>query len=108
MINAGSTGKENSVVEYIELDSSTEKSIGPYRKPAWLIWSQDERGLVSLRGIYTEQWIVDLYRKAIGNHKGIVRVWVEKTITNHLFGEMSFEADRYPSLELRRQTGFDV
>jgi ribosomal protein L39E len=92
-------------MQYIELDSAAEKSLAPHRLPAWLIYSQNERGLVSLRCVATEPWIVRKYVKAIRELPGVVRVWTEKTVTNHLFAEMFMEQN-YPTPGLLQQTGF--
>ncbi len=92
-------------MEYIELDSESEKSLGPHRFPVWLVYSQNERGLVSLRAICTKPWIVKKYVKGVRQLPGIVRVWTEKTIANHLYGEMSIEQS-YPSPGLIQDTGF--
>lgn len=92
--------------QYIELDSATEKKIGPHRFPVWLVYSQNERGLVSLRCICSKPWIVKRYVKGIRHFPGIVRVWTEKTIANHLFGEMFMEQS-YPTPGLLQQTGFE-
>ena len=92
-------------MQYIELDSATEKKIASHRFPVWLVYSQNEKGLVSLRSICTEPWIVKRYVKNIRGLPGIVRVWTEKTVANHLFAEMFME-QTYPTPGLLQQTGF--
>lgn len=93
-------------MQYIELDSATEKSLAPHRFPVWLIYSQNMQGLVSLRCIATEPWIVKKYVKAIKQFPDVVRVWTEKTVSNHLFGEMFMEQN-YPTPGLLQQLGFE-
>jgi hypothetical protein len=92
-------------MQYVELDSASEKELGPHREPVWLVYSQNENGMVSLRAICTKPWITTVYVKAIRGHRGIVRVWTEKTVSNHLFGEMYVEQN-YPTPGLLQQTGF--
>lgn len=93
------------MVELIELDSAFEKKMAPHREHIWLVYSQNEYGHISLRAICTKEWIVKEYVKAIRHHTGVVRVWTEKTITNHLYGELAFER-KYPSPKLLEQLGF--
>lgn len=76
------------------MDSSQEKiakEIIAARRDIWLLWTLSERGVVSLRGIFSKQHYANAYRKAVKYHPGIVKVWIEKTISNHLYGEASFE-----------------
>lgn len=76
------------------IDSSSEKikdDILAARGDIWLVWSMSETGIVSLRGIFTEQRFANVYRKYLKDSPQLVRVWIEKTITNHLYGESFFE-----------------
>lgn len=80
------------------VDSMSEKiasRIIADRGPIWLVWSMSDIGIVSLRAICTKQHYANVYRKAILHHPEIIRVWIEKTITNHLYGESSFEEAIY-------------
>jgi len=86
------------------MDSSREKiaqDIVASRSDIWLLWTQNVSGTVSLRGIFTEQRFANAYRKVIKDHTDdfedgrIIRVWIEKTITNHLYGESLFEKGAY-------------
>lgn len=82
----------------IVVDSSLEKMIGEDRQPIYLVWGMNDRGLVSLRAICTTQAYATLYRKGLAGQIGTIRVWVEKTITNHLFGEGAVEQN-YPEMK---------
>lgn len=76
------------------MDSSKEKvhrELIAARSPIWLVWTMSTTGVVSLRAICTERRFANEYRKALKGNPNLVRIWAEKTITNHLYGESSFE-----------------
>ena len=86
------------------MDSSTEKiasEIIAARGDIWLVWTMNNVGIVSLRGIFTEQRFANEYRRRLIYDDRLVRVWVEKTITNHLYGEACFEAAAYGNGPIR-------
>ena len=65
------------------------------KKPIWLVWTQHESGLVTLRLIATTQFYANEVRKVLRYNEGVIRCWVGKTITNHLFAEGFFEMGSY-------------
>lgn len=65
------------------------------KKPIWLVWTLHETGLVTLRVIATTQAYANRRRVLLKVSVGVVRAWVEKTITNHLFAEGEFERRVY-------------
>lgn len=76
------------------VDSSTEKiakGIMANRKTIWLVWSVDVNNIVSLRAICTKQTFANVYRKYLIHDERLMKVWIEKTITNHLYGNAAFE-----------------
>ena len=76
------------------LDSSKEKidqELVASRGTVFLVWTLDVQGIVSLRAICTEKRFANRYRRAIKKWPNIIRCWIESTITNHLYGQASFE-----------------
>ena len=65
------------------------------KNPIWLVWTQHENGLVTLRMIATTHSYANTRRRFLKDDRGVIRAWVEKTITNHLFAEGEFEQDAY-------------
>lgn len=70
------------------------------KKPIWLLWTLHENGLVTLRMIATSRSHAEERRRDMEfmEHRegsGVVRAWVEKSITNHLFAEGEFERMTY-------------
>jgi len=61
------------------------------KKPIWLVWTLHESGLLSLRLIATTQGYANERRRRLQHTEGVIRAWVEKTLTNHLFAEGEFE-----------------
>lgn len=73
------------------VDSTKEK--GHDKPPIWLIWSVSTAGLTNLRAICTTAYMAKQYRKYVDQCGGkkLVRVWIEKTVANHLFMEGEIE-----------------
>lgn len=79
------------------IDSAFEKDQG--KPPIWLLWILSTRGITSLRAICTSQARANAYRKGARLRDDVIRVWVEKTIADHLFGEGELEKN-YPDARL--------
>ncbi|HKZ43375.1 MAG TPA: hypothetical protein VJ044_20620 [Candidatus Hodarchaeales archaeon] len=78
----------------IELDSVTEKDAKDHLI-LHAVWSISEDGTVSLRALCTTTSLANRYRKYVGSHEGIVRVWSERVVTDHLYGVSGFETMIY-------------
>lgn len=86
------------------IDSTMEKGgISKERGPIWLVLALHTSGLVSIRAICTKQWIAGVYRKGISHHEGVIKVWVEKTICNHLFAAGEFERSTGLNLIVKKE-----
>ena len=59
----------------------------------WLVWSLDTRNCTSLRTICTSRHMALMHKQAIeidmAEHDWIVRVWIEKSRANHLYGAIA-------------------
>ena len=80
------------------------------KKPIWLVWTQHQSGLVTLRLIATTQSYANERRKLLQHDEGVIRAWVGKTITNHLFAEGFFEQGSYDQVitaPIHRRRGDD-
>lgn len=58
------------------------------KNPIWLVWTLGTSGLTTLRVIATSQPAANFYRKRLKDDPKVVLVQVEKTVTNHLYGEI--------------------
>lgn len=65
----------------------------------WLVWALDEHGNTTLHAITTTNSAANYYRKLLKEETKIgllnfrfIKVWVEKAVTNHLFGYEGIEA----------------
>lgn len=75
---------------------STREKLGKEKKDrphVWLIWSVSQAGLTNLRAICTTQYLANQYRKYVSGDKKAVRVWIERTLANHLFLAGEIEAN---------------
>ena len=62
----------------------------PERRPVWLVWATSTSGLTSLCAVDDEQWIADVHRRALAASERYLKVWCEKSETNHMY-DMTIE-----------------
>lgn len=72
----------------METSVGEEEKLGKLPKdPIWLIWVLHTNAGISLLGVYTNQGRANAIRKYLSDSRlDLVRVWVEKRETNHLYG----------------------
>ena len=71
------------------------------KDPVWLVMGMSLSGNIELYSVDTEQWIANAHRKMIqksiewesGHFKNVVRVWLERRETNHMYGISMIDKD---------------
>ena len=79
--------------------------MGARKTPVWLVWALTKSGETVLRAIDTTPKVAERHRLALVNEGNQVRVHVEETLTNHLYGEMDERMIQHARRWVQRRTG---